>query len=286
MPNNILFNDTMFPAVSEGESWRSAVKKILNYEYMLQEQLRYTMFNLSGENFNTAALGEITEPLYAAIRDRSGELETKIELTAEGILSTVSRTYATQQALGTVSSQISQQADKIALVVGQTSAGGDYIKAAQIMAAINDDESGVQISGDRVDISASDVYISGHTTFSDWLDTSGGETTIDGSHITAGTIKVDELYVMDRYRDETRLYFNGSSMIQSYNGQTQFCLARGSSSIGTALGITLGITTPIYLAKIFSNGRDILWLGDASVSAGLWIDLDDKTYEFRGLSSA
>ncbi len=50
MPGNLLFADKQFPNVTGNNE--DDLKAILNYMYMLQEQLRYTLGNISTENLN------------------------------------------------------------------------------------------------------------------------------------------------------------------------------------------------------------------------------------------
>ena len=40
MPSNMLFMDTLFPKVTEEDSAKEEIKKILNYQFMLNEQLQ------------------------------------------------------------------------------------------------------------------------------------------------------------------------------------------------------------------------------------------------------
>lgn len=54
MPGNLLFSDKTFPNDPKD------IKAILNYLYMLQEELRYTMGNMSGDNFNDAGLTDLS----------------------------------------------------------------------------------------------------------------------------------------------------------------------------------------------------------------------------------
>ncbi len=50
MPGNLLFADKQFPNITGNNE--NDLKAILNYMYMLQEQLRYTLGNISTENLN------------------------------------------------------------------------------------------------------------------------------------------------------------------------------------------------------------------------------------------
>ena len=82
--------------------------------------------------------------------------KTSTYQTADAIVSTAER-YTDGEISG-VSSQISQQADKIAMVVGTYPPGSSsqyFIKAAQIVAEINEEGSSVKIDADHVDIAGS-----------------------------------------------------------------------------------------------------------------------------------
>lgn len=61
MPGNILNADTGFPQFSEGESSDQKLDKVMNYLYMLLEQLRYSLNNLDADNFNDTGLQEIAD---------------------------------------------------------------------------------------------------------------------------------------------------------------------------------------------------------------------------------
>lgn len=58
MPGNLLFADKQFPNVSGNKD--TDLKAILNYLYMLQEELRYTMGNLGAENFNETGITDLS----------------------------------------------------------------------------------------------------------------------------------------------------------------------------------------------------------------------------------
>lgn len=79
-----------------------------------------------------------------------GSLSSRITQTAESITSEVSRATAAE---GSLSSRIYQTESSIGLVVSNGS-----IKAAEIVAAINDSGSSVIISGDKIDINANQEY--------------------------------------------------------------------------------------------------------------------------------
>ena len=86
MPSNVLFMDTLFPHITEEDSTEAAIKKILNYDYLLREQLQHTLFNLGAENFNQVEWDNLTQPIYASIGEAESTI-TELALTSEGSVS-------------------------------------------------------------------------------------------------------------------------------------------------------------------------------------------------------
>ena len=73
MPSNMLFMDTLFPKITEEDSTKAAIKKILNYQFMLNEQLQYSFYNLGAENFNEVEWDNLTQPIFASIGEAEGK---------------------------------------------------------------------------------------------------------------------------------------------------------------------------------------------------------------------
>lgn len=84
MPKDFLALDTGFPSFTGRETVGQKVDQLYNYTYMLLENLRYCLRNLGPENFNEAALNEITEPIYADIQDAEGHT-AQLALTAQAL---------------------------------------------------------------------------------------------------------------------------------------------------------------------------------------------------------
>lgn len=88
MPSNILNADVGFPEFSEEQNDKEKIDQIVNYLYMLLEQLRYSLYNLDADNFNDKGLEElqllITEPIYAHLEDDEGRI-AELALTAQGL---------------------------------------------------------------------------------------------------------------------------------------------------------------------------------------------------------
>lgn len=83
MPANILNADTGFPTFAEGEDSNAKIDKVMNYLYMLLEQLRYSLANLDADNFNETGLREIGEgiarPLQTSFENEFGKTNALIE---------------------------------------------------------------------------------------------------------------------------------------------------------------------------------------------------------------
>lgn len=83
MPGNILNADTGFPQFTGNMTEEQKLNKVMNYLYMLLEQLRYTLANLDADNFNDTGLQEIADgiatPLLQTFNDGITAATAKIE---------------------------------------------------------------------------------------------------------------------------------------------------------------------------------------------------------------
>lgn len=115
MPTSLLYADTSLPTAGDGASAEEKTEEIINYLYMLLEQLRYTLGNLGEENFNAAEkerMGKVlTEPVYAKIADSEAGLKTQLSVTAEGIRGEMS------DAVNGLDAKITAEAGKIQTVM-------------------------------------------------------------------------------------------------------------------------------------------------------------------------
>ena len=93
MPTSFLSADVGFPRLTADMPVEERMSRVTNYLYMLLEQLRYALSNLSADNFNDAALRKIGEainaPVVSVITDMQGNIST-LEQTASSLTSTVS----------------------------------------------------------------------------------------------------------------------------------------------------------------------------------------------------
>lgn len=111
MPVSLLNADTSFPSFTEGTSTSEKVDVMMNYLYMLLEELRYTFGNLGTENFNDKSLDELsvqlTKPVYGIIEDETAGLKHEIKVTAEGLESLAASVTEDAEALAQFKTQVS-----------------------------------------------------------------------------------------------------------------------------------------------------------------------------------
>ncbi len=157
----LLDADVSFPTFTGQESESEKTEKILNYLYMLLENLRYTLGNLDGENFSQVGIEEIgkviREPLYMRLQESEKSIST-LSITAEALLSKI-------EGYDGKFTQIYQDMNSIRLV-----ANGSKI----------------ELTGNRISAESDIIDLSGLVRFTDL--SGSGETTINGDNIVSGTI--------------------------------------------------------------------------------------------------
>ena len=107
----------------------------------LLEALQYTLSNLGAENFNAAALSRLLSPIRARIDGADGSI-TQLNLDA-GALQT--RLTSAEGNVAALEQTVSDQGARIALVA-------DAVNAAAIVAAINNGDSSIALSADKIDL--------------------------------------------------------------------------------------------------------------------------------------
>lgn len=142
------------------------MREVLNYLYLLREQLRYSMENLDADNFNETglrSLGDIiTAPLAARIENDEGEL-TSLRLTADGLSTRV------KNAEGSISTL-------------RQSVNGFDLEVTNGVSS-----STVKLTNRGAVIASEEIRFSGMVTFEDL--SGAGTTVINGSNITTGMIQ-------------------------------------------------------------------------------------------------
>ena len=109
----------------------------------LLEALQYTLSNLGAENFNAAALSRLLSPIRARIDGADGSI-TQLSLDA-GTLQT--RLTSAEGNVAALEQTVSDQGTRIALVTD-----ADGVNAAAIVAAINNGDSSIALSADKIDL--------------------------------------------------------------------------------------------------------------------------------------
>ena len=113
MPSSLQTLDTAFPKIDDHQTTEENLNQVVNYLYMLLENLRYTLGNLGEDNFNDTELESlaklIREPIWARIEDNEGNIHT-LNVTAQNLLSQISdldgNISTLQQTAETLSSRI------------------------------------------------------------------------------------------------------------------------------------------------------------------------------------
>lgn len=105
MPTAQMLTEEALPKYRAEDRDSDRIKTIYNYLFMLVEQLRYSLGNISEDNFNAASLGkiksDISEPIYRRIEDSDGNISSLTQTaemlqsrisSAEGDISTLTQT--------------------------------------------------------------------------------------------------------------------------------------------------------------------------------------------------
>lgn len=88
MPSNLLQADVGFPQFKDDQKPDEKITQVVNYLYMLLEQLRYSFGNLGSENFSESGIEELqtilTEPIYGRLENDEG-LINELSINATGL---------------------------------------------------------------------------------------------------------------------------------------------------------------------------------------------------------
>lgn len=212
MPSNLLNADTSFPQLSDQQSSDEKITQVVNYLYMLLEQLRYTLSNLGEDNFNDTELQNIadiiTEPVYVQLKDDEANISA-LQLTAAGLgvrmtdaegnisqltitsNSLTSRMTSAEGNISTLTQTANSLSSRITSAEGSISSLSQTVNSICLSVSNGSYSSTIQLLANGVTISSQSISFSGMVTFSD-LSTSGW-TTINGDNITTGTIEAIDI---------------------------------------------------------------------------------------------
>ena len=239
MPSSLQTLDTAFPKIDDHQTTEENFNQVVNYLYMLLENLRYTLGNLGEDNFNDTELDSIgkliTEPVWARIADDEGNIHT-LNVTAQNLLSQVSdldgNLSALQQTAETLSSRITTAdgnisaltqtanslSSKISDAEGNISSLTQTVNGMTLSVTNGSSSSTIRLLANGVQLSSQSISFSGMVSFAD-LSTSGW-TTINGDNITTGTIEAIDIYgcTIEGSTFKSVLKANGS-----VGGEIEFC---------------------------------------------------------------
>lgn len=208
MPSNILNTDVMFPQLTGGKSTEQTIYEVLNYLYMLREQLRYSLANLGIENINPTSFEEIaniiTEPVYLQLKDEEGNmasliaevdsLSSRLTDTEGNVSSLVQTTTSLSTRMTDAEGNIGTlQVTATSLQTSVSSLDGEVTKITQTVNGLEfsvtngEDSSVLRLMSGSTQLSSATIEITGMVTFSD-LSNTGGKTVINGGNVSTGTI--------------------------------------------------------------------------------------------------
>lgn len=228
MPSNMLDTDVGFPRFTGMETEEDKIAQILNYLFMLREQLQYTLSHLGVENFNDASLESltqtITEPIRTRLEDDEGHISA-LQVTADELSS------AMADAEGNIS-LLQQTVDGFTLKV--INPDGTY---------------------SELDIGGGSIDLTGLVTFASL--SGSGTTVINGDNIVTGTITGTTFLSGERLDIPTWLDTDPSKTVR---------INEGHITMGWDLDEPIGgvIVADIYLGKT----GNVSYLGIAAYGSG------------------
>lgn len=208
MPSNILNTDVMFPQLTGGKSTEQTIYEVLNYLYMLREQLRYSLANLGIENINPTSFEEIaniiTEPVYLQLKDEEGNMASLIaevdslssRLTdTEGNVSSLVQTTTSLSTrmtdaegnIGTLQVTATSLQTSVSNLDGEVTKITQTVNGLELSVTNGEDSSVLRLMSGSAQLSSATIEITGMVTFSD-LSNTGGKTVINGGNVSTGTI--------------------------------------------------------------------------------------------------
>lgn len=270
MPLDVLMTDARFPSMQTLEAYDKTEDKlsaIINYLYMLKEQLAYNMWHIGSGQLTNSAIDDIQKPLYAKLEDAEGNITT-LQTTASGIMAEVRNIEGDISLLSMTASNIAARvtsaegdiswlemfADTISARVSD--AEGDisslYITASSISARVasaEGDISSLMLTANG--LSASISNLSGRTTTI--------EATINGLHLVtySGTtfMSGDRVAVMGEQDAGFRIFSSATTFSDSFLvGGIRY------DTSGT------GYDTSRRMFVFTQNGNALKLYGDAGIS--------------------
>lgn len=210
MPSNLLNADIGFPA-AKGKPEQS-INEVLNYLYMLLEQLRYSFANLDRDNFNDKGFrdiaAEINKPVLIKLEDTEKELKTELTIKAGELSSRISDNKGNL-------TKLTQKVDSFRLSVenGYSS-------------------STLTLTANGIALSSQEIEFHGVATFHSL--STPGQTVIDGGNIRTGTIEAIDISGCRFYVNMDSLSQTAGDILFRYRGSTVGRMAMDDMGSGTA----------------------------------------------------
>lgn len=202
MPTSFLSADAGFPRLTDDIPMEERMNRVQQYLFMLLEQLRYALSNLSADNFNETDLKELQEETVAGISSVVTDLEGNVSILQQTASSLTSQ-------ISSISGDVSTlQQTAAGLIVRVSNAEGDISSleqtASSLTTRVSDAEGDISVvsqKADRIDwivasgtsassmtltpemlqLIADEISITGTVTFND-LETAG-QSVINGDNI-------------------------------------------------------------------------------------------------------
>lgn len=177
MPSNWLTIDDSFPSFTGEESPTQQIKALHNYLFQLREGLRYSLQNLSAENFNASALQNLTESQKNAVTEEllkvhtllsglSGDVQNLAARVsgAENVSARVTKLEKTVTGEGGLDEKVAALEKTVTEEGGlndRVTAAEETLKNVSGIVAVNEDGSAVVgAEGKRLDLRG-EIYING-----------------------------------------------------------------------------------------------------------------------------
>ena len=231
MPTAQILTEEALPKYKEGEQDKERIKTLYNYLFMLVEQLRYSLGNISADNFNETALKEletdISAPIVRRVEDAEGNISTltqsaglisarlestegsvsSLALTAELLSSRITSAEGSvsnlTQTANSLSSRISNAEGDISSLTQTAGSLSSRITSAEgSISSLTQTVNGLRLSVTNGESSSTISLVKdGAAVSSETISLKGyvtfsalsrsGQSTINGDNITTGNINVD-----------------------------------------------------------------------------------------------
>lgn len=136
MPSAWLAVDSNFPSFHGEEPIREQVSSLLNYMFVLTEQLRYSLANLTPENWNASALQDFQSGTTAAIRQQ-------IQLITQSLNQTINRTAALSEKTDLAEQDITALKNDLKAVVARL----EKLEGCMAVTQLPEDKQQLQLGG-------------------------------------------------------------------------------------------------------------------------------------------